>query len=153
MRLLYGSETTIRFNRVPMMPTHAARFDVLLVEDDADQLFMLMEMLTLAGYCVHGVANATEAIVTLKTARVDLLVSDIRLTHEMNGFELADLAQSIQPSLQAVFITGFTIGFASHQRAARPDAKILQKPFPLDALVDTVGNFLGDPVLVRPVVS
>jgi DNA-binding NtrC family response regulator len=151
--LLYRSETTTRFNLVPMVPTRAVRFDVLVVEDDLEQLSLLMEILALAGYSVHGVSTVAEAIATVNSARFDLLVADIRLDHEMNGFELADLAQSIRPALQVLFVTGFTIGAASHQRAARPDAKILHKPFTLDGLVNAVDEFLSDTVFVRTAVS
>jgi DNA-binding NtrC family response regulator len=136
-----------------MAPARAVRFDVLAVEDDVEQLSVLTEILALAGYSVHGVSTAAEAIALLNSARVDLLVADIRLDHEMNGFELADLAQSIRPSLQVLFVTGFTIGLASRQRAARPDANILHKPFALDNLVNAVGEFLSGPVIVRTAAS
>jgi DNA-binding NtrC family response regulator len=151
--LLYRSETTTRFNLVPMVPTRVVRFDVLVVEDDLEQLSLLTEILAMGGYSVHGVSTAAEAIAILNSARVDLLVADIRLGDEMNGFELADLAQSIRPSLQVLFITGFTIGLASRQRAARPDAKILHKPFALDDLVNAADEFLSGPVIVRTAVS
>jgi two-component system cell cycle response regulator CpdR len=90
---------------------------------------------------------------TLRAVHVGLLVTDIRLGSPMNGFELADLAQSIQPSLQTLFITGFTKGVAYRQRAARPDAQILLKPFSLEDLVRTVSQFLNRSVFARPALS
>ena len=79
-------------------------FDVLVAEDVEDQLNLFTEILILAGYAVHGVSTADDALATLRTSDVGLLVTDIKLGPTMNGFELADLAQSIQPSLQALFI-------------------------------------------------
>lgn len=90
---------------------------------------------------------------TLRAAYVDLLITDIRLRSPMNGFELTDLAQSIQPSLQTLFITGFTKGVASRQRAARPDVQILLKPFSLNNLVGTVSQILNRSVSTHPVLS
>ena len=94
--------------------------------------------LALAGYAVYGVSIAANAHATLRTAHVGLLTTDIRLGPPMNDVELADSAQSIQPSLQTLFSAGFANGVASQQRAAHPDARILLEPFSLDDLARTV---------------
>jgi two-component system cell cycle response regulator CpdR len=152
--LLYRVENTHRRTLIAsaFVPL-PVRFDILIVEDDADQLSLFTEVLALAGYAVHGVSTAANAVMTLRAVHVGLLVTDIRLGSPMNGFELADLAQSIQPSLQTLFITGFTKGVASRQRAARPDAQILLKPFSLEDLVRTVSQFLNRSVFARPALS
>jgi DNA-binding NtrC family response regulator len=152
--LLDRAENTYRRTLIQrvFMPAPVC-FDVLVAEDDEDQLNLFTEILTLAGYAVHGVSTAGDALATLRTAHVGLLVTDIRLGPTMNGLELADLAQSIQPSLQTLFITGFTNGVASQQRAARPDARILLKPFSLNDLVITVRQFLSRSGFSRPAFS
>lgn len=152
--MLYRVENTHRRTLIASaFVPRPVRFDILVVEDDEDQLSLFTEVLALAGYAVHGVSTAANALMILRGAYVDLLITDIRLGLTMNGFELADLAQSIQPSLQTLFITGFTKGVASRQRAARPDVQILFKPFSLNNLVGAVSQILNRSVSTRPALS
>jgi CheY-like chemotaxis protein len=119
------------------------RLDVLVVENDVDQLSLFTEILASAGFSAHGAASPDEALAILRSARVDLLVTDIRLEHDINGFELANQARALQPSLQALFITGLPQQLAHRQRGAHPDAPILLKPFPLSDFINTVSGALG----------
>lgn len=119
------------------------RLDVLVVENDADQLSMFTEVLESAGFVVQGASSPDEAVAILRNARVGLLVTDIKLGHDMNGFALANHAQSLQPSLQVLFITGLPPFVARRQTAARPDALILAKPFSLPDFVHTVSDAVG----------
>jgi len=80
----------------------------------------------------------------LRSAHVDLLVTDVRLDHDMNGFELANEAQSLQPSLQALFITGLPDDLARRQSGAQPNASILLKVFSLSDFVNAVSDALGN---------
>jgi DNA-binding NtrC family response regulator len=126
------------------------RLDVLVVENDVNQLSLFTEILALAGFSVHGAAAPDEALTILRSARVDLLVTDIRLDHDMNGFELANQAQSLQPSLQALFVTGLPPHMARRQKGAQPNAPILLKPFSLDDFVNTVSDAQGGSLHVVP---
>ena len=120
------------------------RLDVLVVENDPDQLSLFTEILAAAGFAVHGAAAPDEALAILRSAHVDLLVTDVRLDHDMNGFELANEAQSLQPSLQALFITGLPDDLARRQRGAPPNASILLKVFSLSDFVNAVSDALGN---------
>jgi CheY-like chemotaxis protein len=129
------------------------RLDVLVVENDVDQLSLFTEMLASAGFSVHGAASPDEALAILRSARVDLLVTDIRLEHDMNGFELANQARALQPSLQALFITGLPQQLAHRQRGAPPDAPILLKPIPLSDFINTVSDALDGSGHVHAAIS
>ncbi|NEP15835.1 MAG: response regulator, partial [Leptolyngbya sp. SIO4C1] len=115
---------------------------ILIVEDDADSLEVLMIALEMQGASVitaMSVAEASEWFTT--TASFDLLISDINLP-DRNGFELIRWLRS-QPSNQssnvpAIALTGYAAqddmtdileaGFQYH----------LTKPFDLDELVDAI---------------
>ncbi len=43
-------------------------------------------------------------------ADIDLLFTDIIMPGGMNGVELANEAQRLQPSLKVLYTTGFTVG-------------------------------------------
>lgn len=140
-----------------LVSIHAApsfgRLDVLVVENDVDQLELFTEILASAGFSVQGAASPDEALAILRSARVGLLVTDIRLEHDVNGFELANQARVLQPSLQALFITGLPQQLAHRQRGAHPDAPILLKPFSLSDFVNTVSDALGGAMHVPTAIS
>lgn len=119
------------------------RLDVLVVENDPDQLSLFTEILAAAGFSVYGAAAPDEALAILRSARVDLLVTDVRLDHDLNGFELANEAQSLQPSLQALFTTGLPADLARQQSGAPPNASILLKVFSLCDFINAVSDALG----------
>ena len=60
---------------------------ILLVEDDADLREILTMALEARGASVHGVACASDALMSLVTTPFDVVVSDLALPHE-TGFWL-----------------------------------------------------------------
>jgi CheY-like chemotaxis protein len=94
------------------------------------------------GFIVHAASTAIEAAGVIHTTPIDLLIADVRLSPYMNGFELVNLAQSLQPSLRVMFITGFIEAIACRRRAAIEGAHILFKPFSLTDFVSAARSRL-----------
>jgi CheY-like chemotaxis protein len=117
-------------------------YQVLVAENDPDQLEMFTEVLRDAGLIVHAASTAIEAAGVLHATSIDLLIADVRLSPYMNGFELANLAQSLQPSLRVMFMTGFIEAIACRQPAAIKGAHILFKPFSLTEFVSAARSRL-----------
>lgn len=118
---------------------------VLVVEDDFAQRNLFTEVLDADHVSVIGVLSAAEALETLQTAgHVDLLVTDIRLIGETNGFELAAQARHIQQNLKVMFVTGHPHEVVYEQRSADRHAEIMFKPFKLSDFAQRVGSLLED---------
>lgn len=81
---------------------------ILFVDDDAAMRDLFSRVLAASGYWVQAVPTGEVALVLLKEGiHFDLLVTDIVLRGGMDGFELADIATTLQPDLAVIYLTGF----------------------------------------------
>jgi CheY-like chemotaxis protein len=106
---------------------------VLLVEDEPLVRMLAAEVLAEAGFRVVEAANADEAL-TLLQARPDVLVmiSDVEMPGEMNGFALA---RAVRERASGVGIV-VTSGRVAPQPGDMPaNCLFLAKPHPLPVLV------------------
>jgi CheY-like chemotaxis protein len=67
-----------------------ARLRVLVVDDDADCLFVIATLLRLTGHEVHSARNGWEALQVAQRVRPDVVLLDLGLPG-MSGYELAGL--------------------------------------------------------------
>jgi NADH-quinone oxidoreductase subunit F len=67
----------------------ATRGEILLVDDDPDFRDSLQIILENHGYTVQTAANGTEALEALKVKRPDLMILDVMMTTDTEGFDLA----------------------------------------------------------------
>ncbi|TAJ27983.1 response regulator [Bosea sp. (in: a-proteobacteria)] len=96
---------------------------VLLVEDDALIRMNTSDMLQGAGYVVIEAASAEEALATLRTMRVDTLLTDIKLPG-FSGGELATQARELQPGIAVIYASGDASSVAGDTQA-----QVLTKPY------------------------
>ena len=78
----------------------AARFNVLVVDDDPDKLSLLEFALSTAGYEVRTAKDGAEGLAAVYSFQPDLVISDIMMPR-MNGYELA---RRIRDNPQTKFI-------------------------------------------------
>ncbi len=101
---------------------------VLLCEDDESVRLMMTRLLKRAGYSVHSVASAVQALELLEKRRFDLLVTDAVMP-EMDGGELSQAAQKIHPDLPLLFVSGYTGGILESCGVKEDSLNFLRKPF------------------------
>ena len=108
----------------------ATQGDILLVDDDVDLSDSLRIILESYGYGVRTAASSREALAALETKAPDLVILDIMMTTESEGF---DLAHSIKkkPGLENLPIILLT-SFLDKVREEGPDRfqHILGKEWP-----------------------
>ncbi|WP_341711301.1 cell cycle two-component system response regulator CpdR [Erythrobacter sp.] len=120
---------------------------ILLAEDDEAMRTYISRALENAGYAVDSVDRGTAAIPLLEQTTYDLLLSDIVMP-EMDGIELAQRCNELQPTTKVMFITGFAAVTLKANRE-QPHAKVLSKPFHLRDLALEVERVLEDRISVR----
>ncbi|MES2781287.1 MAG: response regulator [Pseudomonadota bacterium] len=106
---------------------------ILLAEDEQAMREYLARALERSGYEVVAVDRGTAAVPLLEAEHFDLLLTDIVMP-EMDGIELARHCNSVSPTTEVMFITGFS-GVALRAGESMPSAKVLSKPFHLKDLV------------------
>jgi two-component system, cell cycle response regulator CpdR len=114
---------------------------VLLAEDDEAMRTYLARALERNGYDVSTASTGLEALTLVESGTYDLLLTDIVMP-EMDGIELAQKAQALDPAPKVMFITGFA-AVALQANDAMPEARVLSKPFHLKDLVGQVDALFG----------
>jgi two-component system sensor histidine kinase/response regulator len=119
--------------------TPAAR--LLIVDDEAAQLRALCDTLQLEGYVTQGFSSGQQALAILRPGEFDLLLTDLMMP-QMDGITLIDAARKIDPSLDALVMTGHgTIDTAV--RAMRGGAlDYILKPFKLNVILPVIERAL-----------
>ncbi len=114
---------------------------ILLAEDDDAMRAYLARALERSGYSVATAATGREALDLVNSGTFDLLLTDIVMP-EMDGIELAQRAQALDPAPKVMFITGFA-AVALQANDAMPEARLLSKPFHLKDLVRQVDSLFA----------
>src|SRR5471030_2894431 len=94
---------------VPMAPSNVPsnRKHILAVDDNADLLAMLGELLNILGHTYLDVCTAEDAMKAIKGNDLfDVLLTDVTLPG-MSGIDLAKNAVQLRPSIAVVFTSGF----------------------------------------------
>jgi DNA-binding response OmpR family regulator len=101
---------------------------ILLVDDDELLRNLLTELLTQAGYEVVGTADP-HAVLALPEAIVppSLVISDIDLDSEINGFDVSTVAHRLWPAVRVILISGLPVNHTGQALDQRD--RYIQKPF------------------------
>jgi len=78
---------------------------ILAVEDSADALQMLCELLRLIGHEPTGASDAAGALELLSARQFDVLLTDVNLPGQ-SGVQLARAAKAFAPELNVIFASG-----------------------------------------------
>lgn len=119
---------------------------ILVVDDDADVLDLLKQVLRPVGHRVHGARDAAEAIrlVTDGAVRPDLLLTDFNLPDGTNGLDLLGrLRALLRDSLPGIILTGdISTGTMARiaARVAAGNCVRLDKPVDPRRLIDAIGR-------------
>jgi CheY-like chemotaxis protein len=82
--------------------------DILLVDDNADYLSLLGEILRRNGYTIHTAHDGAEGCEVLAKSDIDLIISDIRMPR-LDGLKLHAFAREIDryKKTKFIFVSGF----------------------------------------------
>jgi CheY-like chemotaxis protein len=109
---------------------------VLLVEDEMLVRELAFEDLTDAGHDVTAAGSGDEALAILRRDQAfDVLFTDIRMPGEIDGWQLADEARELIPTLKIIFATGLN----DDAGWKRPEDRMLAKPYRKDELLHALG--------------
>ena len=113
---------------------------IILADDDADQRLSLKLALELAGYTVREAADGRQALALQRERAASILITDIFMP-ESDGFEAIVAFRREFPETKIIAVSGggqrAKADYLSSARLMGVDAT-LQKPFEIDALLDTL---------------
>ena len=118
---------------------------ILLVEDQADILSLCKEILQNQGYRVLDANGPTQAIELVRQhqGEIDLLLTDVVMP-EMNGRELFEKIHPVCRNMKVLYMSGYAADFIAHHLEGDTSANVIEKPFPISALIKAVQNILQE---------
>ena len=142
-------EETTAINEQAEDALPARRESVLIVDDEKMVADVAAGILSELGYETEVAPNSEEALRRVSEGRkVDLLLSDVVMPGDKNGFELAREVVSIRPSIRVLLTSGFSKfkGIEPVDEESRALAEnILSKPYNRKELSSSVRRVLDEP--------
>jgi DNA-binding NtrC family response regulator len=118
---------------------------ILIVDDEFDIISIFKQALMKKGFHVFGFTDPLLAVsVQINAKRYELVISDLRMPG-MNGYEFVKKVNEIKPEIKIFLMTAFEINDVEFKKLL-PKVKIegiLQKPFSLADLVNTVSKYIS----------
>ncbi|MBV6493829.1 MAG: Sensor histidine kinase RcsC [Turneriella sp.] len=126
------------------IPLHEKYSEVtILVVDDEDALRgLIVAYLRKEGFIVHEATNGRHALdfIDAFSGKIDIILSDIMMP-ELNGIEMAEEAQLLQPEAAFIFISGYSKELLM-SKGSNQNFRLLIKPFQREALLTEIHSVL-----------
>lgn len=115
---------------------------ILVVDDEPNVLMTYRLILEMQGYQATAAINSAEARTALNAGGVDLLLCDLSLEKQQNGFDVIGYGRSLDPELPCALLTGYASQDANLW-AEKNRVPILFKPIDVKQLLDTIRSLLS----------
>jgi len=116
---------------------------LLFVDDEEGIRATLPVLLQQRGFDVRVAADVAEALSEMKTHDFDVLLSDLNIGKDGDGFAVIRAMRNAHPKCVAILLTGYP-GFESSLQALRDEVDdYFVKPADLDSLVNTIERKLS----------
>lgn len=110
---------------------------ILVVDDDPNLRDLLIDTLSAIGYESVGADDSRQALELLRTEKVDLVISDIKMPG-MDGLDLSRTIKRDFPDLPVILITGV---FSKTVLESTPADALLSKPFRIAQIEDLIKQY------------
>ncbi|MEP7026994.1 MAG: sigma-54 dependent transcriptional regulator [Candidatus Eisenbacteria bacterium] len=117
------------------------RREILVVDDDPELLRVIDRTLRGAGYAVRTAADAESALLRVREASPQLLITDLMLPG-MDGIELLREARALAPGVEVLLITAHATLERAVEAMRQGAHDFLEKPFERDRLLLAVERAL-----------
>ncbi len=115
---------------------------VLLVDDNDMVRESIARRLRIIGYDVVEASNGHDANLILPD-RIDILITDIVLHQDIDGWALAEIARRMDPNLPLVFMSGYMSARQPDVMAADELASFIRKPLHSAELQAVIAGLLA----------
>lgn len=105
---------------------------ILVIDDDQAIRELVRLVLEEEGYNVQAASNREQALLVAQTQTLDLILLDVRLKSEKDGFDVLNELREIQEDVPIIMLTDT---FAYKRAFNRGAVDYIHKPFELDELI------------------
>jgi PAS domain S-box-containing protein len=116
---------------------------ILVVEDEIVVRTLMVEVLTDMNFHVLEAIDGPSGLRLLESdVHIDLLITDIGLPG-LNGKQMVDAARLLRPSLNVLFMTGYSENAAVAGGFLKNGMEIITKPFAVTTMVSRIATMIG----------
>ncbi|MFA5865120.1 MAG: response regulator [Phycisphaerae bacterium] len=123
---------------------------ILIIDDDPDSVTASRCVLESQGYEILSASDPTEALAAAKSIKPDLLILDVMMVHETDGFHLARTFKDDPATAKIPILMMTSIGKkrdfvfeGTQDNDYLPVDDFLEKPAPPEALKKSVAKLIG----------
>ena len=116
---------------------------ILVIDDDAEILSMMVKHLEHSGYRVETAADGMDGLKKVGSGLYDLVITDIVMPY-VSGVGLVSALKEKKPAIPVIAITGFGKEPESAAMEKKADC-VLAKPFRMSVLMDHIAELLKRP--------
>jgi DNA-binding response OmpR family regulator len=116
---------------------------ILVVDDEPNVLVTYRLILQQRGYDVSAALSSDEARQVISNDGIDLLLCDLSLEKQENGFDVIEFARQKDSATPAVLLTGYATPEAT-DRAKELGIPVLFKPIDINELLETIAALLRE---------
>ena len=116
-------------------------FNILVVEDDKESYNFLEAILTEYGAFVYEANNGLEAIETVNSNKIHLILMDVRMPI-MDGFEATKAIKKSHPEVPVIIQTAFGLADDDIMAIESGCDDFITKPVQHDQLINIISNYL-----------
>lgn len=121
----------------------SSRDRILFVDDEPSIRLTLPPVLEVHGFEVTTAATVAAALTEIRTSRFDILLSDLNIGEEGDGFRIVSAMRSAQPRCVNVILTGYP-AWESALKAIRGQVDdYLMKPADVDTIIKVLRKKLA----------
>lgn len=120
-----------------------AKPHILVVDDEPNVLVTYRLILQQQGYEVSAALSSEEAREAVATRPIDLLLCDLSLEKQENGFDVIEFARQKNPQMPTVLLTGYATPEAN-DHAEKLGIPVLFKPIDIKELLETISQLLRE---------
>jgi DNA-binding NtrC family response regulator len=119
---------------------------IMVIDDEANIVTMISQILTELGYHVISATNSREALILgdQHAQTIDMVLTDI-IMPELNGPDFVQMLRQKRPTLKALYMSGYANNVAAQIGVLKPDMAFLQKPFSSETLTNCIRKVLDTP--------
>lgn len=127
----------------PLVQTPDWKFKkILVVEDDPLSVKLITKFLTKTGVQIESFSDALSAIHFIQKNDVNLVLMDIRILGEMDGFETTKRIKQIKPHIPVIAQTAFAMDFDREKSVNSGCVDYISKPYSSEILIKTIARYI-----------
>ncbi len=119
-----------------------SRKRILFVDDEPSIRLTLPPVLQEHGFEVKTAASVPEALSEIQSGRFDILLSDLNIAEEGDGFQVVGAMRKVQPRCVTVILTGYPAFESAIQGIRHQVDDYMVKPTNVEALIGNLRDKL-----------